>query len=516
MEAVACQMGSCLQHSSLVEVEACPPKPWRRGEKQSGNWNTTAEYKYDARNRRILKTVTNKGSLNGTTRFLWGGAGDWQCLEERDSSGDVVARFTYAPGYIDAVAVQERDLNADDDFGDSNEVVYYHSNTLFTVYALSDANESVIERYRYDAYGACTVLDADGSADADGISDVLNPYTFTGRRVDLESGLMQYRNGYYHTGLGRFISRDPAGYADSHALYAYSICRPTAGVDPSGNKWELTYAKAIDIVDREGLTPEEIDRMTEHFRLALMSQAGLSGEQLENALAQKRKEWKANWRLVGRHMVAGFWVNKETGQRQGGMWAEPLRVAAYDDRENPDLDWYKKDAGPEYKAAARRDAGPWPYSFFVEQPGDLAPGMKRARVAKWCYRYENWPLPWPFWPFVTNLSIYDHGTWNPEVPGSDRQQAGDSILLEVGRECPHFAMFSRLELYGCYAGQDKAFMERILDSCKRLACVKACTGVVAYNKLAGRICVGEWRYVCRDDIEGRTKTVVTPLLKSGS
>jgi len=79
----------------------------------------------------------------------------------------------------------------------------------------------VIERYRYDAAacpersrrGACTVLDADGSADADGISDVLNPYTFTGRRLDLESGLMQYRNRYYHIGLGRFISWDPEGYA---------------------------------------------------------------------------------------------------------------------------------------------------------------------------------------------------------------------------------------------------------------------------------------------------------------
>jgi hypothetical protein len=100
-----------------------------------------------------------------------------------------VARYTYAPGYVDALAVQERDLNSDDDFGDANEVVYYHQNTLFSVMALTDANESVVERYRSDAYGAVTVLDADGSADADGLSDVENPYTFTGRRLDDESGL---------------------------------------------------------------------------------------------------------------------------------------------------------------------------------------------------------------------------------------------------------------------------------------------------------------------------------------
>ncbi len=221
----------------LIEVE----------EKQSGNWNTTGEYKYDAQGRRILKTVTNKGGLNGTTRFLWGGSGDpstalgagWQCLEERDGSGDLVARFTYAPDYIDAVAVQERDLNSDDDFGDANEVVYYHQNTLFAAYALSDGNESVIERYRYDAYGACTVLDADGSADADGLSDVGNPYRFTGRRLDPESGLMQYRNRYYHTGLGRFISPDPEGYTSGYGQYPYGESHPCNTVDPLG-LWPCT------------------------------------------------------------------------------------------------------------------------------------------------------------------------------------------------------------------------------------------------------------------------------------
>jgi len=111
-----------------------------------------------------------------------GGDSDWQCLEERDGDGDLVARFTYAPGYIDAVAVQERDLNADGDFGDANEVVYYHSNTLFSVYALTDGDESVVERYHYDAYGACTVLDSDWSADADSASDVNNSYLLIGRR----------------------------------------------------------------------------------------------------------------------------------------------------------------------------------------------------------------------------------------------------------------------------------------------------------------------------------------------
>jgi len=133
-----------------------------------------------------------------------------------------------------ALAVQERDLNADDDFGDDDEVVYYHSNTLFSIYALSDADENVIERYRYDAYGTCTVLDADFSDDADNASDVKNPYTFTARRLDAESELMQYRYRYYSVGLGRFISRDPMGYLDGETLYRYCGARTTREVDPLG------------------------------------------------------------------------------------------------------------------------------------------------------------------------------------------------------------------------------------------------------------------------------------------
>ena len=82
--------------------------------------------------------------------------------------------------------------------------------------------------------GACTVLDADGSADADGLSDVENPYTFTGRRLDVESDLMQYRNRYYHTGLGRFISRDPAGAPTTGSLYVYAADRPGFFGDATG------------------------------------------------------------------------------------------------------------------------------------------------------------------------------------------------------------------------------------------------------------------------------------------
>ena len=75
-------------------------------------------------------------------------------------------------------------------------------------------------------------FDLPRSGDADGASDVENPYTFTGRRLDLESGLMQYRYRYYDPGLGRFVGRDPLGYLDIMSLYHY--VHAATKVDPMG------------------------------------------------------------------------------------------------------------------------------------------------------------------------------------------------------------------------------------------------------------------------------------------
>jgi hypothetical protein len=45
---------------------------------------------------------------------------------------------------------------------------------------------------------------------------------------------MQYRNRSYSTTLGRFVSRDPEGYADSWSLYTYVVGLPTRRSDPLG------------------------------------------------------------------------------------------------------------------------------------------------------------------------------------------------------------------------------------------------------------------------------------------
>jgi len=71
------------------------------------------------------------------------------------------------------------------------------------VVALSDNSGDVVERYEYDVFGMPTIRDANNSVVS--VSSVANPYYFTGRRLDTETGLYYYRARYYMPGLGRFL-----------------------------------------------------------------------------------------------------------------------------------------------------------------------------------------------------------------------------------------------------------------------------------------------------------------------
>ena len=117
--------------------------------------------------------------------------------------------------------------------GQGDERLFYSQDANFNVTALVEADGDVAERYDYDAYGRVTVLEpTDWSKDSDNQSDYGNDILYCGYRHDPETGLYHVRHRMYHVTLGRWMQRDPVGYADGANLYAAYFV--PAGVDPYG------------------------------------------------------------------------------------------------------------------------------------------------------------------------------------------------------------------------------------------------------------------------------------------
>jgi RHS repeat-associated protein len=74
-----------------------------------------------------------------------------------------------------------------------------------------------------------------------------NATTYTGRSLDTETGLYYYRNRYYHAQLGRFVSRDPAGYrAATNNFYEYAGSSPAIRIDPNGLDYSFCRYDMLD------------------------------------------------------------------------------------------------------------------------------------------------------------------------------------------------------------------------------------------------------------------------------
>jgi RHS repeat-associated protein len=93
-----------------------------------------------------------------------------------------------------------------------------------------------VEEYDYTVFG-----------EPNTISDVNNPYMFTGRRYDSETSLYYYRARMYAPDIGRFLQPDPipGQYVFTVNTYMYVSNNPVNFVDPSGRGWFKCIVKII-------------------------------------------------------------------------------------------------------------------------------------------------------------------------------------------------------------------------------------------------------------------------------
>lgn len=165
----------------------------------------TATFKYDPFGRRI-----QKNSSSATTNYLYDGVNSTQ---EIDATGTLLASYTQGESTDEPLAALRNGTSG-----------YYEQDALGSVASISGTAATLLNSDTYDSFG-----NLETSTDSFG-----NPFHYTGRDSDSETGLRYYRARYYSPETGRFISEDPRRFFQGPSFYSYVTNNPLNFTDSSG------------------------------------------------------------------------------------------------------------------------------------------------------------------------------------------------------------------------------------------------------------------------------------------
>ncbi|WP_028696535.1 RHS repeat domain-containing protein, partial [Pseudomonas cremoricolorata] len=113
--------------------------------------------------------------------------------------------------------------------GNVDTFAWYQCDQLGTPMELTDSDGQVAWRGHYKAWGLAT----EERSETAKRKNIHNALRFQGQYFDIETGLHYNRYRYYDPRVGRFIGKDPIGFAGGVNVYQYA---PSPGnwVDPLG------------------------------------------------------------------------------------------------------------------------------------------------------------------------------------------------------------------------------------------------------------------------------------------
>lgn len=189
----------------------------RLTEVTDGQGALVARYEYDPFDRRLSKELSDGSvlyylpSINGL-------------MAELNSAGDVLVSYGWHPEHEDGTyPLYARSKDA----GGGVQYFYYHNDQLGTPLRVTNKSGVVVWAADYDAFGAAAVR-----------TNVQEPFSnnlrFPGQYFDIETGLHYNDRRYYDPSIGRYLTRDPIGFAGGVNLYAYAAGNPINFTDPTG------------------------------------------------------------------------------------------------------------------------------------------------------------------------------------------------------------------------------------------------------------------------------------------
>ncbi len=168
------------------------------------------EYQYDAFNRRIAKITPH-----GTERYLYIDQNEIGMVDEQNNIFQLRILGSGKGAEIGASIALELE-------GETYIPYHDHAGHLSVLVDLKTGDK--VENYTYTAFG---------EAQREGTS-IPNPWYFSSKRHDPETGWIYFGRRYYDPVTGRWTTPDPLGFADGPNLYAYVHNNPLTHFDLYG------------------------------------------------------------------------------------------------------------------------------------------------------------------------------------------------------------------------------------------------------------------------------------------
>ncbi|MDD2336378.1 MAG: hypothetical protein PHD01_07350, partial [Geobacteraceae bacterium] len=251
---------------------------------EKGHKTQVVTFSYDPFGRRLTKTVgredlNENGKGHGhegcdderqaprTTHYLYDNE---DIVMEYDERGETMARYLHGPGIDEPLAMERKE-----------KVYYYHADGLGSIAALTDKHGNVVRKYDYDSFGNMSQEQREFG----------QPYAYTGREWDRETGFYYYRARYYDPEVGRFINKDPIGIW-SNIYNNNSRVTFLQYVDAIENPYLYTDNNPVNWIDPDGLSKTKgIQQGNDEYLRRLRETQGnrKAIEEIEREIANKKQ-----------------------------------------------------------------------------------------------------------------------------------------------------------------------------------------------------------------------------------
>lgn len=251
------------------------------------NDSSAVGYTYDAFHRRLTKVnyqweaQSSSWQQQKTVRFLYDGDTEIGSVDEEGEITELRILGSGKGGELGAAIAIELQ-------GHIYAPIHDHQGTVRCL--LDIATGSVAEFSRTSAYGEEQLYDGAGTALE--TSEIGNPWRFSSKRVDDETGFVFFGKRAYDPEVGRWLTNDPLSFYDTPNLYAFVKNNPLAYYDLHGLSWESfwesignAFKSAFDFV--AGVCVQAVDGFIGLFNPSTETKENLSsigkaifGEQL--------------------------------------------------------------------------------------------------------------------------------------------------------------------------------------------------------------------------------------------